>query len=84
MRNEILLTDGDEVGLSEIVGRIAAHCGGVWLVDEQHPIFRVFLVAHWSLAEMQTFRDFNYNKTRFDSVRGTYITKGRPMRFAPF
>lgn len=57
MRNEILLTEGVEARLADVVGRIARHCGGAPLVDERHPIFRVYLIAHWSLAEMQTLKD---------------------------
>jgi hypothetical protein len=80
MRNEILLTEGEHVCLGEVVGRIAMHCGSAPLADMKHPIFRVFMVAHWSLAEMQTFKDFKDIKVLFDSVRGTYITMGEKKR----
>lgn len=78
MCNEILLYEGAPASLDDVVGRIAKHCAAAKLTDPKHPIFRVFLIAHWSLAEMQTFKDFNRIKTSFDSIRGTYITMGSP------
>lgn len=78
MCNEILLYEGNDVALAEVVARIAMHCGSAPLADLHHPIFRVFMVAHWSLAEMQTFKHFREIKVLFDSVRGTYITMGAP------
>jgi len=75
-RNEILLTEGEEVRFCDVVGRIAAHCKEGALLGMNHPIYRVFMVAHGSLAEMQTFKDFHNIKIAFDSVRGTYITMG--------
>ena len=75
---EVLLTDGASVLLSDLVGRIAYHCAGAPVAYDKHPIFRVFLIAHWSLAEIQTFKHFRDIKTLFDSVRGTYITTGAP------
>jgi hypothetical protein len=78
LQNEILLTDGVPVRLDEVVGRIAHHCGSATFIPDPYPIFRVFLIAHWSLAELQTFKDFNTIKSAFDSVRGTYITMAAP------
>lgn len=79
--NEVLLTDGDPAMLSDIVGRVARHCAEARVAPDVHPIFRVFLIAHWSLAEIQTFKDLKSVKRAFDSVRGTFITTGaRPLR----
>lgn len=75
-RNEVLLTGGEPVLLSDIVGRVARHCADARVSGGVHPIFRVFLIAHWTLAEIQTFKDLNSVKKAFDSVRGTFITTG--------
>ena len=38
---------------------------------------RVYLIGHFSLADLTTFEDFETYKTEFDSIRKTYLTIGQ-------
>jgi hypothetical protein len=75
MRNDILLTRGRKINFREIVAHIALLCfDSVALKGSENAVLRVYLISHFSLAELQTFKDFHKIKTSFDSIRGTFIT----------
>lgn len=81
MRNIILMTQGRSFKLSEIVSHLIEKLLQGVVLPGGHPVLRIFLISHYSLAEMQTFTDFHQIKREFDSIRGTppcAFTMGAP------
>lgn len=81
LENHIVLTDLEKVDFHEVMNVVSRACKkGV--SGQENVVLRVFVVCHFSIAELQSFKDFNLLKRSFDSVRGCFITMGSPYELS--
>ena len=81
MHRGIVYTDGAEKKhrwkLSSLIGHAIEEARTAGVVGRVLPT-RVFACAHFTRADLGSFRDYRELKTEFDSLRGSYSTITRP------
>ena len=76
--NHIISTEGDRINSTFLTGCISSISKGLTGAGPDCPIYRIYLISHSTLAEMQTFRDFNKIKKGVNSCPGSFVTmRGR-------
>lgn len=69
--------NGDRPRLSELVQQILNEAKREGLFS--HYPKRAYLVSHFTLAELSVLEDFDRLKTRFDSIRGSFLSLREPF-----
>lgn len=96
LENHVVFTNQEPTTFGEVMNVVSEVCNetpvmlslkGVsvsGVVDSfvENVVLKVFLVSHFSVAELQGFEDFNSLKRSFDSVRGCFITMGSPYELS--
>jgi len=81
--SEIIHTDGAKrkhrLRLQDLIGQAIEARSGASVPSTQSPNI-VCATAHFSRADLSSFRDYSLLKARFDNIRGTYVTLGQPYR----
>ncbi len=79
----IVYTEGAErkhrLRLKAMIGQAIEAGRDAGVLSTQWPNI-VYATAHFSRADLSSFRDYSHLKVRFDSIRGTYVTLGQPYR----
>ena len=78
--NHIILTEDDRINSTSLTGCISSISKSLTgAPGPDWPIYRIYLISsHSTLAEMQTFRDFNKIKKGVNSCPGSFVTvRGR-------
>ena len=65
--------------LANLMGHALEDARSVGVIGRQWPN-RILACAHFTRADLGSFRDFRILKTEFDSLRGSYSTITRPYR----
>ena len=65
--------------LKDLIGQAIEAGRKAGVLSTQWPNI-VYATAHFSRADLSSFRDYSRLKARFDSIRGTYVTLGQPYR----
>ena len=84
LENHIAFTDQKPTNFGDVMHIVSEVCNKTAVLLSLSPelrlnvVLKVYLVCHFSVAELQGFNDFNSLKRSFDSVRGCFITMGAP------